>query len=74
LQRSFDTFDDIAASLPQWAHALYGGLLTHVQLTHAPQAAPQVVPQVVPQVAQEPLEAPEKNAVTLPKPAAGELA
>ena len=70
LQRSFDTFDDIAASLPQWAHALYGGLLTHVQLTHAPQA----VPQVVPEVAQEPLEAPTKNAVTLPKPAAGELA
>jgi hypothetical protein len=70
LQRSFDTFDDIAASLPQWAHALYSGLLTHVQLTHAPQA----VPQVVPEVAQEPLEAPTKNAVTLPKPAAGELA
>ncbi len=35
LQRSFESFDDIAKSLPQWADALYGGLLTHVQLTHA---------------------------------------
>jgi exonuclease V gamma subunit len=35
LQRSFETFDDIAHNLPHWADALYGGLLTQVQLTHA---------------------------------------
>jgi exodeoxyribonuclease V gamma subunit len=35
LQRSFETFDDIAQSLPHWADALYGGLLKQVQLTHA---------------------------------------
>jgi exodeoxyribonuclease V gamma subunit len=35
LQRSFESFDDIAQSLPQWAEALYAGLLTQVQLTHA---------------------------------------
>jgi len=35
LQRSFESFDDIAQSLPQWADALYGGLLKQVQLTLA---------------------------------------
>ena len=35
LQRSFETFDDIALDLPHWASALYGGLLTQVKLTHA---------------------------------------
>jgi exodeoxyribonuclease V gamma subunit len=35
LQRSFESFDDIAQSLPQWADALYGGLFKQVQLTQA---------------------------------------
>jgi exonuclease V gamma subunit len=43
LQRSFETFDDIAQSLPHWADALYGGLLTQVQLTHAQAAVKETV-------------------------------
>jgi len=35
LQRSFESFDDIAQSLPQWADALYGGLFKQVQATQA---------------------------------------
>ena len=41
LQRSFETFDDIALDLPHWASALYGGLLTQVKLTHALDATEQ---------------------------------
>jgi exodeoxyribonuclease V gamma subunit len=41
LQRSFETFDDIALDLPQWASALYGGLLMQVQLTNALDATEQ---------------------------------
>jgi exodeoxyribonuclease V gamma subunit len=48
LQRSFETFDDIAQSLPHWADALYGGLLTQVQLTHA-QAAVKETEKELPQ-------------------------
>ena len=43
LQRSFESFDDIAHSLPHWADALYGGLLTQVQLTHAQAAEKETV-------------------------------
>ena len=43
LQRSFESFDDIAQSLPHWADALYGGLLTQVQLTHAQAAVEKTV-------------------------------
>ena len=68
LQRSFDAFDDIAPNLPQWAHALYGGLLTQVQLTHAPETTPEVLQKVT----QKRQEAPATNAVTPPQPAAGE--
>jgi len=39
LQRSFESFDDMAPSLPQWADALYGSLLTQLQLTQAQGAA-----------------------------------
>ena len=42
LQRSFETFDDIALDLPHWASALYGGLLTQVKLTHALDATEQL--------------------------------
>jgi hypothetical protein len=48
LQRSFESFDDIAHSLPHWADALYGGLLTQVQLTHA-QAAVKETEKELPQ-------------------------
>jgi hypothetical protein len=48
LQRSFETFDDIAQSLPHWADALYGGLLKQVQLTHA-QAAVKETEKELPQ-------------------------
>ena len=72
LQRSFDAFEDIAPSLPQWAHALYGGLLTHVQLTHAPETTPEGGPDVAQKVAQKRQEAPAKNAVIPPQPAAGQ--
>jgi exodeoxyribonuclease V gamma subunit len=76
LQRSFDAFEDIAPSLPQWAHALYGGLLTHVQLTHAPETTPEVTPEAVQKVAQKMdpkrQEVPPKNAVIPPQPAAGQ--
>jgi hypothetical protein len=41
LQRSFETFDDIALDLPHWASALYGGLLMQVKLTHALDATEQ---------------------------------
>jgi len=44
LQRSFESFDDMAPSLPQWADALYGGLLKQVQLTRA-QGAEKVLSQ-----------------------------
>ena len=43
LQRSFESFDDIAQSLPHWADALYSGLLTQVQLTHAQAAMKEAV-------------------------------
>jgi len=39
LQRSFESFDDIAHDLPKWAHQLYGGLMTQVQLTLTPESA-----------------------------------
>ena len=39
LQRSFESFEDIAAQVPQWATALYGDLLTQVQLTNTPENA-----------------------------------
>jgi exonuclease V gamma subunit len=39
LQRSFESFEDIAPDLPKWAHKLYGGLMTQVQLTLTPESA-----------------------------------
>ena len=39
LQRSFESFEDIAHDLPKWAHKLYGGLMTQVQLTLTPESA-----------------------------------
>jgi exodeoxyribonuclease V gamma subunit len=41
LQRSFESFEDMAPNLPQWASILYGALITQVQLTHAPEATEQ---------------------------------
>jgi exodeoxyribonuclease V gamma subunit len=38
LQRSFESFEDIAPNLPQWANTLYGALITQVQLTRAVEA------------------------------------
>ena len=40
LQRSFESFDDLAAALPHWATALYGGLMTQVQMGGARTDAP----------------------------------
>ncbi len=36
LQRSFESFEAIAPTLPHWAQTLYGGLLGQVQVTPAP--------------------------------------
>jgi hypothetical protein len=44
LQRSFEAFEELAPNLPQWASALYGGLVTQVQLTHAQEAALEPIP------------------------------
>ena len=41
LQRSFESFEDMAPNLPQWANNLYGALITQVQLTHAVDATEQ---------------------------------
>jgi hypothetical protein len=72
LQRSFDAFDDIAPSLPQWAYALYGGLLTHVQLTHTPEVAPEAVQKVAKKMDPKKQEAPAKIAAIPPQPETGE--
>jgi hypothetical protein len=32
VQRSFESFDDLATDLPHWATTLYGGLLDQVQM------------------------------------------
>jgi len=41
LQRSFESFEDMAPHLPHWASTLYGALITQVQLTHAVDATEQ---------------------------------